>query len=70
MLNKYGKLKQDYLIALKEATRINMGRCEFNDECSHCHFPELGSFSYGGSYNEVDGYMCGKCILKTRKKHR
>lgn len=67
-MNKFKKLKQDYLIALKEASRINVERCNFNDECDICNDPKLGSFAYGGSQYEVDGYMCGKCVLKTRKK--
>lgn len=69
MLRKFGKLRQDYKIAIKDASRKNFEICEFHDECDFCKKPELGSFAYGCSYDECDGYMCGKCILKTRNKH-
>ena len=69
-MNCFGKLKQDYLIALKEASRINVERCYFNDECDVCNNAKLGSFAVGGAYDEVDSYVCGKCVLKTRKKKR
>ena len=63
-------LMKEYLIALKEANKINTERCYFNDECDVCNNPKLGSFAIGGAYDEVDSYICGKCILKGRKKKR
>ena len=69
-MNKFGKLKQDYLIALKQAIRMNFERCDFNNDCDHCKNPKLGTFAYGISFDEVDGYICGKCILKRRKNRK
>lgn len=69
MLNKFGKLRQDYKIAIKEANRAKLEKCEFHDECESCKNPSLGSFAYMDTYwNEVSYYICGSCLLKTRSK--
>ena len=69
MLNKFGKLRQDYKIAIKEATRMNIEKCEFHDECESCKDPQLGSFAYIDTYwNETSYYICGKCLLSNRSK--
>lgn len=61
MLSKFGKLRQDYKIAIKEATRFGYKKCEYHDEC-RCNKPELGSFLY------MDIFICGKCVLEERSK--
>ena len=61
MLNKFGKLKQDYKIAIKEAKRYGYEKCEYHDEC-RCDKPELGTF-----FNQ-ELPICGKCVLLQRSK--
>lgn len=71
-MNCFGKLKQDYLIALKEANRVGYERCDFNNDCDKCKSQKLGTFA-DMVYSDVDEcnyYICGKCVLKNRKKRK
>jgi len=73
MLNRFGKIRQDYEIAIKEALRLGLEICEFHNECNDCKNPQHGSFASGSGGHEmgyeVDFYVCGKCVLKARSKH-
>jgi len=62
MINQFGKLRQNYKIAIKEATRKGYKKCQYHDEC-RCSKPELGTFFY------MDIPICGKCVLIERSKH-
>lgn len=41
--------------------------CDFDDECDVCDTPKNGSFAtgYDSCTGEVDGYVCGKCAIKS-----